>query len=188
MTQVLLKLFVEFFSLGIFSYGGGLAILVLLQEKAIELRWLTQAQFADIVAISQSTPGPIAINLATFVGYTQGSILGSFIASIAVILPGTIISIIVAKFMDKFNEKPVVKAILKGLRAIVIGMIATAILNIAYVSIVNIDAYLVTRYFWDLVELKSLIVFSILIFLSIKFKKHPIYYIVPAGIIGLFLW
>lgn len=188
MIQIYLKLFIEFFNFGIFSYGGGLAILVLLQEKAIELGWLTQTQFADIVAISQSTPGPIAINMATFVGYFQGSIIGSFIASFAVILPGSIISIIVARFMDRFNEKPIVKATLKGLRAIVIGLIATAILNIAYVSIVNLEAFKATGYIGDLVELKSFIFFGIFTFLSIKFKKHPIFYLVPAGIIGLFLW
>ncbi|PKM95176.1 MAG: chromate transporter [Firmicutes bacterium HGW-Firmicutes-1] len=188
MIQALLELFMEFFSLGIFSYGGGLAILVLLQEKSVELGWLTLEQFADVVAISQSTPGPIAINLATFVGYFQGSILGSLVATIAVILPGFVISIIVAKFMDRFNEKPIVKATLKGLRAIVIGLIATAILNIAYVTIIDLKAYKVTRYIGDLVELKSLIVFGLLVFLSIKFKKHPIYYILPAGVVGLFLW
>ena len=185
--EVLLKLFVEFFNIGLFSYGGGLAVLILLQEKSIELGWLNLDQFADMVAISQSTPGPIAINLATFVGFFQGSILGSIVASVAVILPGFGMSLIVGRFMEHFDEKPIVIAVLKGLRAVVIGLIATAILNIAYVTIFNLEAYKVTRAITDLFKYKEMGLFLILVFLSLKYKKHPALYIVSAGVIGLFM-
>lgn len=185
--EALLKLFTEFFNIGLFSYGGGLAILALLQQKSIELGWLNAQQFADMVAISQSTPGPIAINLATFVGYFQGSIIGSIIASIAVVLPGFSISILVGRFMEHFNEKSIVIAILKGLRAVVIGLVAAAILNIAYVTIFNLEAYNESRVITDLFKIKEFGLFIVLVLLSIKYKKHPALYIVAAGFIGLFL-
>lgn len=185
--EVLLNLFKEFFSIGLFSYGGGLAILVLLQEKSIDLGWLNLQQFADMVAISQSTPGPIAINLATFVGYFQGSIIGSIIASIAVVLPGLSISLLIARFMEHFNEKPLVIAVLKGLRAVVIGLIGAAILNIAYVTIFNIEAYKNSRILSELFRLKEIGLFILLVILMLKYKKHPVVYIVCAGVVGLFL-
>lgn len=185
--EVLLKLFYEFFNIGLFSYGGGLAVLILLQEKAIELSWLNLQQFADVVAISQSTPGPIAINLATFVGYFQGNIVGSIVASIAVILPGFSISILVARFMEHFNEKKIVIAILKGLRAVVIGLIAVAILNISYVTIFDLEAYKVSHTISDLFRFKEIGLFLILLFLILKYKKHPVIYIACAGVVGLFL-
>lgn len=185
--EILLKLFKEFFYTGIFSYGGGLAILPLLQEKSIELGWLNLNQFTDMLAISQSTPGPIAINLATFVGYFQGNILGSVIASIAVILPGFFFSLIVARFMERFNEKPLVIAMLRGLRAVVIGLIATAIVNIAFVTVINIDTYKATHMIADLFELKSMGLFLFILALSLKFKLHPAIYIVGAGLLGFLL-
>lgn len=185
--EVLLKLFYEFINIGLFSYGGGLAILVLLQEKSIELGWLNLKQFADMVAISQSTPGPIAINLATFVGYFQGSILGSVVASIAVILPGFSLSLIVARFMEHFNENAIVVAILKGLRSVVIGLIATAILNIAFVTIIDLETYNLSHNLIDLFDLKQVSLFAIILFLILKFKKHPVMYILGGAVIGLIL-
>lgn len=188
MTTLLLNLFLAFFKFGLFCFGGGLAILVLLQETALELAWLTTEQFADVIAISQSTPGPIAINLATFVGYSQAGIIGSLVASIALIIPGFTISSIIGRFLNHFNEEPIIKAILKGLRAVVIGLIATAVLNISSVAIFNIKAFEATKSLMDLFDLKAVIMLIIFTFLVIRFKKHPIYYIITAGIIGVFLW
>lgn len=182
------RLFYEFFKIGLFTYGGGLAMLPLLQEQAISFGWLTKEQFTDMIAISQSTPGPIAINMATFVGYNEAGILGSIMASIGVILPGFMIILIVVKFLSHFNEKPIVKAIFIGLRAAVIGLILTAIANVAMVSIVNIDLFRETKKIVDLVDPKSLILFIATIFAVIKYKKHPIYYIITAGIIGVIIW
>lgn len=188
MKPILLKLFIEFASLGFFSYGGGLGVLTLLQDRVYELNWMTNKQFADMIAISQSTPGPIAINLATFVGYFQGSYLGSFAATVGVIIPGTTISLLLAKFMDHFHEKPIVRAMLKGLRSVVIGLIATAIVNISLVTIIHYEAYQGTHMFSDLFDIKSMLFFIITVLLVLKFKKHPIYYIIPAGILGIFIW
>ncbi|WP_212692427.1 chromate transporter [Vallitalea guaymasensis] len=186
--MILARLFYEFFKIGLFTYGGGLAMLPLLQEKATAYGWLTKEQFTDMIAISQSTPGAIAINMATFVGYDQAGFLGSLISSIGVILPGFIIIIIVAKFLKHFNEKPVVKAIFVGLRATVIGLILTAVINVAMVSVVNIDLYNETKIIGNLFDVKSIILFAVTMFAVIKYKKHPIYYIISAGIIGIIIW
>lgn len=188
MVAILLRLIWEFFVIGLFSYGGGLAVLVLLQERVSVLGWLTQAEFTDMIAISQSTPGPIAINLATFVGYFKGGIIGSILASVSVILPGVILSIIIGRFIKEFDEKPIVKAILKGLRAMVIGLIAAAILNIAKVSILDLEKYQMSQKILDLFDLKSILLFTIILVFDFKFKKHPVYYILPAGILGILLW
>lgn len=186
--MIIARLFYEFFKIGLLTYGGGLAMLPLLQEKAVQFAWLTEEQFADMIAISQSTPGPIAINMATFVGYDQAGVLGALFASIGVILPGFIIIFIVAKFLHHFNEKPIVKAVFIGLRAAVIGLILTAIVNVAMVSIVDVQAYKETNEFLSLVDAKSLILFAISLYAVLRYKKHPIYYIVTAGIIGIIIW
>lgn len=185
---MLLKLFLEFFQIGLVTYGGGLAILVFLQDRAIELGWLSANGFADMIAIAQSTPGPIAINLATFVGFSQGGLIGAIISSLAVTLPGMTLTIIVSRFLEHFNEHIVVKSIMKGLRAIVIGLIITAIINIAKVSVLDIERFKITNNINDLIDLKAILMFAGISFLIIKFNKHPIYYILLSGILGMIIW
>jgi chromate transporter len=185
---MLTKLLLTFSKIGLFTYGGGLAMLPLLQEQAIEYGWLTEEQFANMIAISQSTPGPIAINMATFVGYNQAGIIGAIISSIGVILPGFLIILIVTKFLTHFNENPVVKAIFVGLRATVVGLIFTAVINIAMISIIDVDLFSQTNNIIDLFDIRSVLLFIIMLFAVIKYKKHPIYYIIFAGIIGVIIW
>jgi chromate transporter len=184
----ILELIIAFFKLGLFAYGGGLAVLVLLQDVVSEMGWLTSSQFADVIAISQSTPGPVAINLASFVGYLQEGILGAVLASIAVALPGIILSLFLARFMNEFNEKPAVKNMLRGLRAAVIGLIGKAVYDIACVSVLDIQGFELSKKLSDLIDLKSFILFSILLFLVLKFKKHPIIYIIGAGVVGILIY
>lgn len=188
MIQILTSLFIEFIKIGLFCWGGGLAVLALLQERSISLSWLTEAQFGDMIAIAQSTPGPIAINLATFVGFLQGGFLGSLVATVSLIIPGFIISIIVGKFLKHFNEYPIVQAILKGLRAIVIGLIVTALYSISKVSILNIEAYQQTQQLLHMIDYKAILLFALFLFLVIKFKKHPIYYILAGAVFGMVIW
>lgn len=187
--KIIIKLFTEFFSLGLFTYGGGLAILALLQEKVVELNWLTTQQFSDMIAIAQSTPGPIAINLATFVGYFQGGILGSAVATVSIVIPGASLSLIISKFVSKFNQKPVVKAVLRGLRAVVIGLIVYAVFGIMKVSIINVNLYMQTKKVLDLFEPIAIALFAVMMVLAVKLKKKsPFFLIIPAGIIGTILW
>lgn len=185
---MLLKLFIEFFQIGLITYGGGLAILVFLQARVIELGWLNAKQFVDVIGIAESTPGPIAINLATFVGFSQSGVLGGIVASTAVIIPGTILTIIVSRFLEHFDEHPVVKSVLKGLKAIVIGLILSATISIIKVTLINIDSFNLTKSIHSLLDYKAIILCGVLTFLIAKQDKNPIYYIFGASIVGLFIF
>ncbi len=139
--MLLLALFFSYLKIGFFGFGGGYAMLSLIQnEIVIQNEWLTGSEFADIVAISQITPGPIAINSATYVGYTVGmqlghtafGVLGSIVATLGVCLPSLTLMIIVARFFMRLKENPIVEGAMKGMRPAVIGMIAAAALMLIF--------------------------------------------------------
>lgn len=167
---VLFQLFTTFFRIGAFSFGGGYAMLPLLEEAVIKSHnWMTKTEFIDIFAISEMTPGPIAVNSATFVGYRVAGILGSAVATLAVILPSFIIISLIFVFLNKFKNSPYVDWIFKGIRPMVLGLIASAGVTVAKTG---------------LVDIKSLIV-GAGIFYFVTFKKlNPIFGIITAGIIG----
>lgn len=138
---VLWQLFVSYLKIGFFGFGGGYAMLSLIQnEVVVQHGWMTNAQFADIVAVSQITPGPIAINSATYVGYTVGlqtgytwcGILGSVIATLAVCLPSLTLMMLVARFFLKLKGNRWVEGAMRGMRPVVIGMIAAAALLLIF--------------------------------------------------------
>ncbi len=185
--EILIKLVIEFFVIGFFSYGGGLAVLVLLQERVINLGWMNLKEFADVIAISQSTPGPLAINLATFVGFFQGGIEGAVIASVAVVIPGVVFSMIIGRFMEHFDENERVKSILKGLRAVVIGLVATAIFNIALVTIFDIDSFKKTGSITSFFDIKACIAMVIFFVFTFKLRKSPALLIIAGGVVGILL-
>lgn len=128
--MIYLQLFTTFFKIGLFGFGGGAAMLSLIQYEVVENHpWLTAQEFTDMVAISQVTPGPIGINTATYAGYlATDSVFGSFVATSAIVLPSFIIMMIVATMMARFNENPWVKSIMKMLKPAIIGLIAAAAL------------------------------------------------------------
>ena len=124
--MIYLILFLEFFKVGLFTIGGGLASLPFLYELAEKYTWITKPMIADMIAISQSTPGPIGINMATYVGFKSGGILGGIIATFATVLPSFITIIIIANFLNKFKNSKLVDSAFKGLRPTVTGLIAVA--------------------------------------------------------------
>lgn len=135
------ELFVSYLKIGFFGFGGGYAMLSLIQnEVVVQHAWMTNAEFADIVAVSQITPGPIAINSATYVGYTVGmqsgsvwyGILGSVIATFAVCLPSMTLMILVARYIARLKGNPLVSGAMRGLRPVVIGMIGAAALLLMF--------------------------------------------------------
>lgn len=139
--MILWQLFVSYLKIGFFGFGGGYAMLSLIQnEVVVQHGWMTNAQFADIVAVSQITPGPIAINSATYVGYTVGmqlghtwcGILGSLIATLAVCLPSLTLMILVARFFLRLKDNRLVEGAMRGMRPVVIGMIAAAALLLIF--------------------------------------------------------
>lgn len=170
----LIKLFLSFFKIGLFSFGGGYAMLPLIKKEIIEVHgWLTNAEFIDIIAISEMTPGPIAINSATFLGYRISGILGSVVSTIAVVLPSFIIMSLIFHFVNKFKDSPYSDWFFRGIRPIVLGLIASAAVSVAMDAFVDIKSVLIT----------------LGIFYIVTFKKlNPIIAIIIAGITGVILY
>lgn len=178
--MIYLILFLEFFKVGLFTIGGGLASLPFLYELAEKYTWITKSMIADMIAISQSTPGPIGINMATYVGFKSGGILGGIIATFATVLPSFIIIIIIANFLNKFKNSKLVDSAFKGLRPTVTGLIAVAWFEIIKISIINVNSL-----FDIVINLKALIVFLAILLLTKKFDKHPIVFIGIGALVGI---
>jgi len=182
-----LVLFVEFFKIGLFSIGGGLATLPFLYNLADKYTWFDRSMLADMIAISESTPGPIGINMSTYAGFHAFGILGSIIATGALVLPSLIIIIIIANFLNKFSENKFVKSAFYGLRPVVTGLIAAACFEVYKISILTLDKFIQTKSITDIINPLSVVLFAIILILVIKFKKHPIVYICIGALFGILL-
>lgn len=177
----------EFFKIGALTYGGGLAMIPILRDVVIRHMWLTDPQFTDLIAISQSTPGPIAINMATYIGYREFSIHGSIWASLAIVLPSFVLAILLGRFLAEHSKDKGIKAAFVGLKATVIGLIATSIIQVAMVSLYGEERGQLLR-FWDGIDLKSVVMVIIGFIVIRKTQKHPIVYIAIAGVLGVIIW
>ncbi len=180
-----LLLFYEFFKIGLFAIGGGLATLPFLQDLTVKYDWITSKQLIDMIAISESTPGPIGINTATFVGFETGGLIGGIIAILGIVTPSIIVIIITAHFFSKFSETKTVKSAFIAIRAAVAGLIGSVFVDIFLITIVNVEKYQITNKVIDLINLKNLTLFSIMLYITNKYKKHPIFYLAIAAIIGI---
>lgn len=183
--MIYFKLYIEFFKIGLFSVGGGLATLPFLQQIVYQYGWITSEELLNMIAISESTPGPIGINMATFVGYKTTGILGGILATIGIVTPSIIIIILIAHYFTKFSEKHIIKSGFYGIRPAVAGLIGAAGFEVAKISIFNIKRYIEGKKILQLFDLKGILLFGIMLFLINKYKKHPIIYIVSAAIIGI---
>lgn len=121
--MIYLLLFLEFFKIGLFCFGGGFGMIPLVEQTVMSRAWLTEAQFYDFIGVCESTPGPIAVNMATYIGSVQGGFFGSLCATLGVVLPAFIIILIVASILKNLSENPYVKAFLKGVQPIIIALI-----------------------------------------------------------------
>ena len=183
--MIYLKLFLIFFKIGLFTIGGGLAALPLLQRELVMSReWITQAEFIDMIAVSQSTPGPIGINMATFIGFRLASFAGALLATAGMVAPSLIIIIIIARFLRDYAHLPAVEWALSGLRPAAVGLIASATWFILGTSVLNFEHFPTS----DWVNWKSLLLFALLS-VAYRFKKaSPIIYISIGGIAGVLLF
>ena len=136
--MIYLTLFLEFFKIGLFTFGGGYAMIPLIKETVLHYGWLTELQFHDFLGVCESTPGPIAINMATYIGSTQAGVLGAFCATIGVILPSFIIILLVATLLKKVYRHPVVQGFLKGVKPVIVGLISVAGLQLL-LSIIGVE-------------------------------------------------
>lgn len=172
--SLLFKLFYTFFKIGLFSFGGGYAMLPLIrQEVVMNNSWIGAKEFTDLVAISQATPGPIAINGATYVGYRVSGLFGSIFATIGVILPSFIVMIIITKFFLSFKNNDYMKDAFSALRPATIGLIAAAAV------LVSTDTF---------IDYKSFIIFIGVFIASYKYEMDPILLTVISGIIGFIVY
>lgn len=185
--MIYVSLFYEFFKIGLFALGGGLATLPFLYSLAERYPWFDANMLPNMIAVSESTPGPIGINMATYAGFEAGSILGGLIATLGLVTPSVIIILIIAGFLNKFNENLYVKSAFYGLRLAVTALIALAGFEVLKVTIFTFETYQHTRQFINLVNLKALLLFIIFYFSIAKFKLHPIIFIISGAIIGIIL-
>ncbi len=139
--MIYLQLFFEFFKTGLFAIGGGLATLPFLQEMAQKTGWFTLAELTDMIAVSESTPGPIGVNMATYAGFTTAGIPGSVIATLGLITPSVIIILIVAGFLKRFKDSPAVTAAFGGLRPASTALITAVLISLFVSNFLNLDAW-----------------------------------------------
>ena len=182
--MIYFQLFYTFFKIGLFGFGGGYAMLSMIQGEVVtRYGWLTPQEFTDIVAISQMTPGPIGINSATYVGFTAtGSVWGSVIATLAVVLPSFILMLVISKFFLKYQKHPAVEAVFSGLRPAVVGLLASAalvLMNSENFSSPKEDMYSF---------IVSCIIFLVAFVGTRKYKVNPIVMIIACGIAGFILY
>ena len=181
----LITLFSEFFKIGLFTIGGGLATLPLLQDAAMSNGWFSLEQLFHMVAVSQSTPGPIGINMATYVGFESAGIPGAVIATTGLVTPSIIIIVLVAKFFFHFNEAPLVRSAFQGLRPAVTGLIATAAFNVLTVAVIPWHIYRNSGVISDLIDPARLGIFAFILTTYLVFKKHPALYIAGGAVLGI---
>ena len=161
--MILLQLYWEFFKVGLFAVGGGLATLPFLQELSARTAWFSLQDLADMIAVSESTPGPIGVNMATYCGFTTAGILGSLCAVLGLVTPSVIIILIVALFLKRFRESKVVEHVFQGLRPASCALITAAGLGIVVLSLLNKDLYSETGAWTDLFRWKAIALAAVVV-------------------------
>lgn len=171
--MLLLRLFVEFFKIGLVTFGGGQAMLPLLQHSFVtELHWITQERFLYFVSVAEVTPGPVALNMATFIGYELGGVVGSVFSTLGVVMPSFLVILLVAHFEHKFKESVLYKRFMLGIKPVIVALLINAIYLIVGRGFTGVIPYFMA--------LISLIVF-------IFYRKSPVIILLVAGVIGVFI-
>lgn len=187
--MTIIRLFYEFLKIGLFSVGGGMATLPFLYDMSDKTGWFTYAQIADMLAVSESTPGPIGINMATYVGYTTAGIPGALAATIGTIIPGIALVLIITAILDKFRNNVYVEGAFYGLRPASVGLITAAGILVVEISLMNTALYQQTGSIIDLFQWKAIVLAALLLVLTRWVKKtkglHPVYFIVFSAVVGI---
>ena len=187
--MIFLRLFWEFFKTGLFAVGGGMATLPFLYDISTRTGWFTNAMLADMVAVSESTPGPIGVNMATYVGYTTAGIPGAVIATLGLITPSVIIILLIARALKAFKSNPLVEAGFYGLRPCSIGLIAAACYLVIKIALFHPEVYAETGRLADLFNVKAIALAAVLLVCTRYVKKlkglHPVFFILASGLVGV---
>lgn len=180
--MIYFKLFWTFFKIGLFTFGGGYAMLPLIQAEVAANGWMQTQELVNFVAVSESTPGPFAINISTYIGCETAGIMGAICATLGVVMPSFIIILIVAKCFEKFKENKIVKGCMTGLKPAVIGLIGSAVISIGktvfFTSGVTLDVFNSASIYI------SLVIFAVMLVLALK-KIHPIIIICISAVVGI---
>lgn len=182
--NLLLQLYFEFFKVGLFSIGGGLATIPFLQDLSVKYGWFDQKLFADMIAISESTPGPIGVNIATYVGYHIAGIPGGIISTLGLVSPSIIIILVIARLLTQFKENKYVKSTFYILRPLATGLVIAATVQILKISLFIPEA----QEFINAVKFKEMILFLVMLAAVFCLKKNPILYIIAGAVIGIFMF
>lgn len=185
--MIYLRLFFEFCKVGLFSIGGGLATIPFLTDMGHRTGWFTPGQLADMIAISESTPGPLGVNMATYAGYTTAGIPGGIIATLGLIFPSLVVTMIIAGFLQKFRDSAIVDALFYGLRAASVALITCALLQVAKIALLDhaMPDGTVQTFYWPAIILAA-VVFICIRYTPLK-KLHPIIFIAVSAAAGIAL-
>ena len=185
-----LQLFLEFFRTGLFAVGGGMATLPFLYDMAERTGWFTAAQLADMIAVSESTPGPIGVNMATYVGFVSGGVLGALVATVGLITPSVIVILIVAAFLKSFRDNKYVNAAFYGLRPASTAMVASAGITVVTATFLRGEIAVATDLL-TAIDWKGVVLAAVLLVLTrwVKPTKklHPIVFIALSAVVGVVL-
>ena len=191
--MIYLRLFLEFCKVGLFSVGGGLATIPFLTDLGERTGWFTSGQLADMIAVSESTPGPMGVNMATYVGFTSGGVLGGIVATLGLIFPSLVIILIIAGFLQKFRQSKAVDGVFYGLRAASVALITASLLQVAKVALLFHETAheiapgqavpVVETFYWPAIILAA-VIFVLVKFSPLK-KLHPICFIALAALAGI---
>ena len=183
-----LRLFYEFFKTGLFAVGGGMATIPFLTDMSQRTGWFTAGQLADMIAVGESTPGPIGVNMATYVGFTTAGVPGAVIATVGLVTPSVIIILIVARFLQAFRQNRYVDAVFYGLRPCSVGLIAAAGMSVVVLSLLNTELFAATGNVADLFRWKCLILAAVLLVCTRWVPKvkdlHPVVMILASAVVG----
>lgn len=186
--MVYLQLFVEFFKTGLLAIGGGLATLPFLKEIAQTYSWFSVGQLTDMIAISESTPGPIGINMSTYAGFHAAGILGGIVATLSLVLPSYIIILIVSRFLEKFRDSTLVNNVFYGIRPATAGLIAGAMFDVFVLSLFNTEAFAASSSILDLFRIVPIGLYLAALIGVLKLPKlHPIVFIIAGAVLGIVL-
>lgn len=185
MNLILLRLFYEFFKTGLFAVGGGLATLPFLYDMSEATGWFTAQDIANMIAISESTPGAMGVNMSTYVGYSSAGIAGAIAGPMGLILPSILIIILISKILDKFKESVLVQNAFYGLRPASTALITVAGLGVAKMALLQLDLYGMTGQILDLFNYKTIFLAVVVFAVMRKCKLHPVAFIGISALVGI---
>lgn len=181
----LFSLFCVFFYVGAFTIGGGLVAITLMQQEIVGRGLISPERFVNMIAISESTPGPIGVNMATYIGYELYGVWGGIVTTLGTVLPSLIVIVVIAKIFTSFQEKRGVKAAFYGLRAGSTGLIAVAAVQVLVISMLTIPAFKESGKILDIADWRAVGLFAFVFALKAKFDAHPVVFVALGAVFGV---